>query len=398
MAPANRSVLYWQKLSLIIGGLYPLDLSPHLPGWARSLSSALDNSFVVLNLLNQIHITMMILMALMFSENVSLEVRIIQFQEFFTNITVLFYLTVFLLKRKSIMRVIATVENGLPHRSLPGITFIDMNRCVAQSKWFTIVWVVMCVVGTLFHGIQPLFRGYAFESFPFQTQYPFKSALTSPWYETIFFLQMIGQLQLGMIFAGFLALFVSVAKLMTVQYEMLLCSVKNIANSACMHRGDTQSNAVLRKSLANWRLKTRIGKEYFEGDEMVEEEYQSNREDYCEESVSSNDLFACGEYDTEVLVAVIECSRRHALILRICRSVEDIVNLNMLNTVGNVTFFICVMIFALYSIGKVNNATIDFANYLFLGYVELLFLCYYPHLMTYQVGGGDGDLCECDEI
>lgn len=101
----------------------------------------------------------------------------------------------------------------------------------------------------------------------------------------------------------------------------------------------------------------------------------------------ANDPFECGKYDAEVLVAVAECARRHALILRICREVEDILSFNMLTTIGVLVIVMCMMIFAVTTIGQMNESTVDFVNYLVMDYFEMLVMCYYPHLMSYQVTG-----------
>lgn len=127
--------------------------------------------------------------------------------------------------------------------------------------------------------------------------------------------------------------------------------------------------------------------EYFEGREMEEDYFDSEDSilDREGEFVDDMDAFECGQYDEEVLEAVKECCKRHTLILRICKSVEDILSFNMLNTIGLLTLAMCIIIFAMTTIGKLNESTVDFANYLVLGYFEMLIMCYYPHLMSYQV-------------
>lgn len=384
------SILENQKLSLIGCGLLPLDCRSSLPHVSPKLIFLLNNSLVAFCCLNSLHILTFLFYALFFTTGCSFEERMTQLQDFFGQFSAAVYLVVYMVKRKPIQQTIAMVEKELPFRSLAGIVYLDMGDCVKRSRKITNWLAISFVIGTIFHGFLPLLRGQAYKAHPFHTVYPSAWAYKSPGYEILYTIQMVGQIHLGWQYAAFMTLFVSVARMMTAQYEMLLCSIRNVVNSAMLQRGNTVSQALLRKALGKWRQTIKVGKEYNECVEVVEPSLddEDRREvlgSYVEDVLDESDPFHCGEYDEEVLVAIIAFAKRQALILKICTAVEDILQFNMLNTIGVMVSVICILIYACSTIGQVNESSADFANYLILSFFEMFIMCYYPHMMSYQV-------------
>lgn len=383
------TVLGSQKVTLMACGLLPFPtdrLLPNLPPWLRYL---VDNSLTLVGLANLVHLIVFVNYALFFVEGFRFEERFAQLQDVMAISTSLVYVAVFLLKKDQIVGAIRAVEENLPHRSLAGLFCMKMDACVERARSFSNRMTFFFVLGTIYHGLQPVLRGHYGEQFPFRTVYPGKWAYQSPQYECLFFVQMVGQVHLGLLFASFMALFVSVARIITVQYEMLLVSIRNIPSSALIrNQGDKErARRCLRRLFKKWQETKKVGREYFEGEELQDEKsFFINQETSTSLQVDDQeDLFECGEYDQEVLQAIIECVQRHSLIRRICAEVEDMLSFNMLNTIGMLIICLCFLIYVLLSIGSLNESTVDFANYFVLGYFEMFIMCYYPHLMSYQV-------------
>lgn len=350
----------------------------------------LNNILVLFCLVNALHVSTFVGYALFYAGDFPFEETMAQLQDFTGIFSATIYIIVFLCRQKEVLRVIASVEQELPLCSLSGVVHMEMGNCVKSCRKITILMASTFVVGTIFHGLQPLIRGLAYKAFPFHTVYPFTWAHQSPYYEMLYALQMAEQIHLGWQYASVMTLFVSLARMMTAQFEMLLFSIKGITNSAFIQRGDVESKELLRKSWMKWRRAGKVSKEYFEGEE-VEEHFFGDElplDSHGEESVDEEDPFACGAFDQEVLVAIIACARRQALIRGIYKSVEELLNVTMLNTIGVMVPVLCLMIFALTSIGTINQYSIDMANYLVLGSLEMLIMCYYPHIMSYQVSWG----------
>lgn len=382
-----RSILQDQKASLLGCGLLPLNFNQIFPNLPPMCAYLLDNCLVLFCLLNSLHVFTFLSYTLFFAGAFSFEETMAQLQDFAGVFSATLYILVFFWKQKEVLRVIASVEQELPQRSLAGMVYMDMGNCVKSCRKITIVMASTFIVGTIFHGFQPLSRGLAYKAFPYHTVYPFTWAYQSPYYELLYALQMVEQIHMGWQYASVMTLFVSAARMMTVQFEMLLCSIKNIANSAFIRRGDMESKELLRKSWMKWRRAGKVSKEYFEGEEIEEHFFRDELplKSHEEESMDEEDLFPCGAYDQEVLVAVIACAKSQALILGIYKSVEELLTFTMLNTIGVMVPFMCLLIFALTSIGTINQYSIDMANYLVLGFLEMLIMCYYPHIMSYQV-------------
>lgn len=378
------SLLASQKLALSLCGLLPFNSRKLLPNSPTILRVILDNGMFLCAFLNLLHVFIFDCYALFLAPgDFSFVDRTAQFQDLSAVTTTLTYLVVFALRQKQVQAAIASVEQDLLPRSLSGIVYITMADSVRRSRAFANGINLFFVSGTIYHALQPLLRGHAYKAFPFQVQYPCAWAYQSPHYELLYLVHLLGHIQLGLLYASFMALFVSVARLLTVQYEMLLCSLRNLVNNAFIRRGDGQSRTLLRQAQLKWRAE-KVSWRYFEGAEEEEEDFLR---DEASQVAHANDPFECGGYDAEVLVAVAECARRHALILRICREVEDILSFNMLTTIGVLVIVMCMMIFAVTTIGQMNESTVDFVNYLVMDYFEMLVMCYYPHLMSYQVTG-----------
>lgn len=372
-------ILKNQKLTLQFCGLLPLNTALRFPRLPRVLTFLLDNSLLFFSLGNLLHVLIFNMYTLFFMQGFPFDQRVVQIQDFNAISPLLIYLMVFTLKRRQILRTIHRVEEELPTRSQPGIVFIEIDDCVKRCRSLTNAFNGAFVLGTIYHGIQPLVRGHAYEAFPFQMQYPFSWAYHSPCYEILFIVQMIGQVQLGFLFGSYLAFFVSLARILTAQFEMLLCSIRNIPNTALLKVNTIAARHVLRGNLRKWRQNIRLSSDYFEGEEkeepfLIEAEF----DDY-------NDPFECGAYDKEILTEIKECTRRHSFILNICATVESILSFNMLNTIGALTAIFCLLIFAVTTIDGMTTVKLDIINYLILGYLQLLVMCYYPHIMAHQV-------------
>lgn len=381
----------FQKLSLILSGLLPMNSKPYLPSWSHPFSPVLDNILVIIGLVNLVQTCIMCGITLGIARDAPFDVTIVRIQDFTMCFTSTVYMLKFILIRKNILYVIGLIELDLPSRSAPGIVYVDMDLAVKRSRTFSIIWIAACVLGTAQHALSPLLDGS--RALPFQIIYPFDWRKT-PAFEIIYFSQFLAAIYVGFIFSAFVAFFVSICRVMTVQYEMLLCSIANIANSAYIRRGDGKSRELLRRSLFKWRNCPATKFVYYES---VEKEDSHGMEDdgipgqgfSKREGLNDGDgdPFEYGEYDRQACAEVIECIKRHTLIMRICNATEDILSFNMLNTIVQLTFMLCLIIFALSLMDEMNNNAFHFVNYLVLGYIELLLLCYYPHLMSHQVGG-----------
>lgn len=380
------SLLRIQKLGLILGGLLPMNLKSYLPDSLKFLAPVLDNFFVAFGIVNMVHLMAMCTISMIIAKESSFEMTIIKIQDITTCFTAAVYVIRFVFFRKHITEVTALVEKELPSRSAPGIVYIEMEPTVKRARTFSIAWIACCVLGTAQHGLSPLLDRSG--QLPFQIIYPFDH-YKSPVYEIVYAIQFLGAVQFGFIYSAFTTYFVSICRLMTVQYEMLLCSLTNMVNSACIRRGDTKSRELLKNSLWKWKNCNETELEYFEALELEDDhgitaDGIAIRGSIKRLGFNTPDAFEYGEYDKELCEEVIQCIRRHCLILRIAKSTEDMLSFNMLNTMVNLVFILCLIIFALAEMQEFNNNSVHFLNYLMLGYVAMILQCYYPHIMSMQ--------------
>ena len=272
---------------------------------------------------------------------------------------------------------------------------MEVDGCVQRSRSMTIKMLVFFVIGTLYHGLLPVFRGHLYKAFPFWSVYPWKKAYQSPYYECIYLIQMVGQVPVGLLFAEVMALFVSVARIMTVQYEMLLVSIRNITSSAVIVSGcgDLLKRERLGRLLIQWKSSRGTNREFYEGQELQDPAFSEykGKELLTRDEDGLSDIFTPGEFDQGLVYSINECSKRHSLIRKVGLQLEDVLSVSMLNSIGVLIVCVCIFTYALKIIGQANESTVDFVNYMFLSFFEMFIMSYYPALMSHQVGHVNGN-------
>lgn len=140
-----------------------------------------------------------------------------------------------------------------------GFTYVTMEDCwVMCNKWIKF-YVYCCFVGTLFWLSLPLAYGdrslplscwYPFDykvgnllgNFSLKKLYLFSFCLQEPFvYEAMYFLQFVGQIQVAAAFSASSGFHMVLGILISGQYDVLNCSLKNILATVALNNNSTKT-------------------------------------------------------------------------------------------------------------------------------------------------------------
>lgn len=157
-------------------------------------------------------------------------------------------------RHKLLNEIISSVNEKHQIRSAYGFTYVTVTEALRQSNLWIKSYVYCCYVGTIFWLMLPIV--YRDRSLPLACWYPFNYSVSRNevkkrsscilfcyfWqqpivYELVFFLQAVGQIQVAAAFASSSGFHMVLGIVISGQYDMLSCSLKNILATSYLKMG-----------------------------------------------------------------------------------------------------------------------------------------------------------------
>ena len=269
-----------------------------------------------------------------------------------------------------IKEAVAFLVKNFKHRSAPGISFVSMDKCFNYTRKFTIFWIAGCSIGTLHWTLSPIISR-DFSRLPFQIWYPFDLNV-SPNYELAYIGQILGQLQVGVVYGCTSSLFVAFVSLTCGQFDIFFCSLRNIQNTALLkcggHLKDLQQLQEDHFRIQDWPIIFYIA-----------EEKQENLKDYDKLKPLKTEL------EPFLNEALVECIEHHLTILSFSKKIEKIFCLyNLLSTTTSI-FLMCVLAYLASTFDITNFNLISVGQYFLLSNAHSFLLCYWGQMLQSQV-------------
>lgn len=276
-------------------------------------------------------------------------------------------------------RMVDHLNRTLVSRSGPGLTFVDISACYTRARKLSIWWTVVCVLGTIHYGIYPILVQK--RVLPINIRYPFDTQ-SSPTFEIMYFVQFIGQLQIGAIYSVYGIMWFSIIILICGQLDILFCTLKNVLWAALLSRGDSDSLKALKALQMKINLVETQGEYYNSCEQLsvLEERKSENQDVKIVDSLGSS-----AGYEDALIWEVRKAILLHQNIFRLSWMLEEFFFPFMLGKIFVCSMLACFLAYlsssGLTSLMKV----VTLVEYLCLVFAELLLITYFPTVLLYQV-------------
>ncbi|XP_075167250.1 odorant receptor 83a [Haematobia irritans] len=263
-------------------------------------------------------------------------------------------------------------------RSAIGFTYVTMDQCLAMSNKWIKTYVYCCFVGTVFWLILPI--AYGDRSLPLACWYPldYKEPII---YETIYFLQSVGQIQVAAAFSASSGFHMVMAILMSGQYDVLFCSLKNILATVAVQMGTTKEDLIKLRNLQEF-AEPEINEYYC----SIEESCDVNTLGYSteREETRRRPSVASKDFKRSFRNSFKNCIEHHWYILDCLKNMEIFYNPIWFFKTGEVILLMCLVAFVSVKSTTANSSfmqALSLGQYLVLVAWELLIICYFGEMI-----------------
>ncbi|KAM7361415.1 odorant receptor 83a-like [Cochliomyia hominivorax] len=289
--------------------------------------------------------------------------------------TIIYYWTITMkiyfrrIRPKSLENLIDFINLNYKTRSAIGFTYVTMDGSLAMSNKWIKVYVYCCFLGTIFWLILPI--AYGDRSLPLACWYPFdyKQPVI---YETMYFLQSVGQIQVAAAFSASSGFHMVLGILISGQYDILFCSLKNILATVAIKRNASKS-----------KLRELYQHQEFTAPEI--NEYYCSKEITCtvDSLVRSSKPPQHHDFRLHFRNAFKECVDHHRYIVKCLNKMESFYSLIWFFKTGEVIFLMCLVAFVSVKSTTANSLMrmVSLGQYLLLVAWELLIICYFGEIV-----------------
>ncbi|CAD7092714.1 unnamed protein product [Hermetia illucens] len=228
-------------------------------------------------------------------------------------------------------------------------------------------------------GLTPLFVHQRI--LPVECWYPFDEKRKYV-YETLYFIQILAQGQIGQVFGNGSGVYVVLITLICGQYDILFCSLKNVLYTAEINSG-VSAELLRGKQLAVDKEKEELN-QYFVSKETFE-----NLDNLDQRLVKRNLRNATKD-------ALNECIRHHQGIVKVCTLLEEFYNPFCLVKSLQMTVQLCFLVFVSVNTTASVLKSLNLAQYLFMTLCELFIFTYLGQVLKVQSLKTADALFRCD--
>ncbi|KAH8417097.1 hypothetical protein KR222_003073 [Zaprionus bogoriensis] len=274
--------------------------------------------------------------------------------------------------------IIRSINEEYQVRSAPGFSYVTMEGAYRNSNLWIKSYVYCCFIGTIFWLVLPIV--YRDGSLPLACWYPFD--YTQPIvYEVVFFLQAMGQIQVAASFASSSGFHMVLGILMSGQYDVLFCSLKNVLATSYLRKG------------ANMADLCKLQEAQSLADAEVNQ-FSYSREIHTpleqllkqEKPSGNSDFYGAFKHSFR------QCLQLHRYIVLTLYKMERFYNPIWIIKIGEVTFLMCLVAFVSTKSTTANSfmRMVSLGQYLLLVLYELFIICYFADVV-YQNSQRCGD-------
>ncbi|KAH8278857.1 hypothetical protein KR018_010482, partial [Drosophila ironensis] len=370
----RRDLFVFVRQTMCIAAMYPFGYYLRHSGLlAQILVRVLDLVYELFNLFVSVHIAALFICTIYINYGKG-------DLDFFVNclIQTIIYLWMIAMKlyfrriRPALLdELLADINENYQPRSAIGLSYVTMAGAYRMSKLWIKTYVYCCYIGTIFWLALPIV--YRDRSLPLACWYPFD--YTQPIvYEVVFFLQAMGQIQVAATFASSSGLHMVLCVLISGQYDVLFCSLKNVLATTYVKMG--ASLAELKQLQAEQSVSDAEPSQYTYSLELqtpVQELLQENLK-----SPSSPDFLRAFR------AAFVECIGHHRYIIATLKKMEKFYSPIWFVKIGEVTFLMCLVAFVSTKSTSANSfmRMVSLGQYLLLVLYELFIICYFADIVN----------------
>uniref|UniRef100_A0A182JUT8 Odorant receptor n=1 Tax=Anopheles christyi TaxID=43041 RepID=A0A182JUT8_9DIPT len=359
--------------------VWPIDFNPYLPKYLRGrylLSQLFDICYQLFWYFVCVHIAAFHIVSI-------LTIELSYDELFLTLITTSIYsimilLNVYLRLYESNFRQL--YEFSMKHfrkRSAAGVYYVSISSCYRFTNRYQFWWLVICLLGTMHWAVYPILSQE--RTLPFPCWYPV-DVQQSPKYELAYTLQVLGQLQVSLVFGLAGALFMVFVFMVCTQFDMLCCSLTNIRQSAMILNGGYKTE--LRQYQANDEPDTReyVLQEVFPED--LDNVQPTNTAPKLDQLSPSQSYLM--ELAPELTCVLEDCIKHHLILLRFCQLLENCYHPYVLLKLFQILLLLCFLAFMATVESLSTMKLINVLEYFMLTMTELYLYCFLGQILTNQ--------------
>ncbi|XP_016981840.2 odorant receptor 83a [Drosophila rhopaloa] len=264
--------------------------------------------------------------------------------------------------------ILTDINDEYEPRSAVGFNYVTMAGSYRMANLWIKNYVYWCYIGTIFWLVLPI--AYRDKSLPLACWYPFD--YTQPFvYEIVFFLQAVGQIQVAAAFASSSGLHMVLCVLLSGQYDVLFCSLKNVLATSYVLMG--ANVAELRQLEAEQSVSDAEPGQY-----AYSLEEQTPLQELTQPSAEMARNFA-----TAFRISFIHCIQHHRFIVATLKEMERFYSPIWFVKIGEVTFLMCLVAFVSTKSTSENSfmRMVSLGQYLLLVLFELFIICYFADIV-----------------
>ncbi|KAH8340737.1 hypothetical protein KR059_005551, partial [Drosophila kikkawai] len=266
--------------------------------------------------------------------------------------------------------ILASINDKYEPRSAVGFSYVTMAEAYRISKLWIKTYVYCCYIGTIFWLALPIV--YRDKSLPLACWYPFD--YTQPIvYEVVFFLQAMGQIQVAASFASSSGLHMVLCVLISGQYDVLFCSLKNVLATTYVLMGANMSE--LRTLQAEQSVSDEEPSQY-----AYSLEEQTPLQELLHPTPQTGDP---GDFRKAFRESFVHCVQHHRYIVTALKQMERFYSPIWFVKIGEVTFLMCLVAFVSTKSTTANSfmRMVSLGQYLLLVLYELFIICYFADIV-----------------
>ncbi|XP_011184142.1 odorant receptor 83a-like [Zeugodacus cucurbitae] len=366
----KRSDLFlYVRWLLFFSAIRPIPFDKHLPRRMHGHSVLVNVIWEIFLYLVVLHILVLFIITIYLNyDNGDLEFLIS------CGIQVLIYLWAILIK-VTFRRIYPELVNGIvdfvneeyvQHSAL-GFTYVTMKECVDRVNGGIRIFVPCCFSAVIYRFILPII--YNDRSLPLPCWYPvnYKAPFI---FQILYFFQILAQLQMSAAFTVSSVYFISLCFLLSGQFDVLNCSLKNIVATTYIYMGASKHELIELRD--NERIPGEEINEFFVAKELPFDL------DCLPHILNPADTARTRSFREAFNYALGSCVKQHNFILNALLKLERLYNLLWLFKTLDVTLSICMGTFDVVKSSDEKSflQLLSLGQYLFLGLWEIFMICY----------------------
>ncbi|XP_062123037.1 odorant receptor 83a-like [Drosophila sulfurigaster albostrigata] len=376
----RRDLFGFIRATMWVASMYPWNADNQRTGFLKYSIEFLDVCFEIFNYFVCGHIAILYICTILINyDKGDLEFIVNCFLQTIIYIWAIFMKLYFRrFQSKLLHKTIRFINEKHQIRSARGFTYVTMEGPIRYTNIWAKSLIYSCQVAALFWLALPI--AYRDKSLPLACWYPIdhKQPIV---YEVIFFLQGMGQIQISAAFTAASGLYMVIGILISGQYDILFCSLKNVLATSYLEVGATFTE--LRKLQEAQSVADA---------ELNQYSYAIEERTPLEELIRERDVNNITDFSASFNRAFKSCIAQHRFIIAALTKIERFFNPIWLCKTGEVTFLVCLVAFVWTKSTSANSfiRMLILGQYLVLVLFEMFVICYFAELV-YQNSQRCGD-------